>query len=578
MDAAKLILAAGIVLVIAGCRSSIAKKTNPESTPAKSSIGSGAFENIAEKAGIRFTFENGEDGKYMLVATTPGGCAFLDYDQDGLLDIFLVQAGPTPDKPRGIKRPPCKLYRNAGSGSFRDATSESGIDKVDQGYAQAVAVGDYDNDGYPDLYITAYGGNRLLHNQRDGRFTDVTETAGVGDRENGPHWATSASWVDYDRDGKLDLFVLHYTTWDLKLNRKCINSNKQATYCSPEVYDERASPRMYRNLGGGRFEDVSIRTGLDKVHGRALGSLSMDYDQDGWTDLYVACDITPNLLLRNLKGQKFHEVGLETGVAYGADAAVLSGMGVTAGDYENKGWQSLIVTNFSGQPNSVYRAVGGQFEDATYQSGIGSSSMDFLAFGVEFLDYDNDGLLDVVVGNGHVDPFISDIAPNTTYRQRKLLYKNLGGGEFRDQVDALGDMTELRVTRGLAIGDYDNDGRMDVLDNSHNMPAALYHNSGKTGNFVTLRLEGVKSNRDAVGALVWVTAGGRRRLAEVRDGSSYASTSDRRLHFGIGDTQAIDLIEVRWPSGARQSFKDIAGGKFYLVREGENPVPDPLIK
>ncbi|HZO89450.1 MAG TPA: CRTAC1 family protein [Chthonomonadaceae bacterium] len=590
------------ILSLAGCTPKVRQELGA-STPAAAAVRPsrkpGAFVDVTEKAGIRFAYSNGAAGKYLMVETTPGGCAFLDYNQDGFQDIFLVQTGPTPDSPANTPRPPCQLFKNNGDGTFRDVTHEAGLDKLNQGYAQCVAVGDYDNDGYPDLYITAYGGNHLLHNELGKReqetgkgedalhptpytlhplFKDVTRQAGVGDADQGVRWATSAAWGDYDRDGKLDLLVLHYAPWNLGMNRKCINGKGHLTYCSPEVYtDDR--PRLYHNDGNGHFTDVSAQMGLNKVHGRGLGVVWLDYDQDGWPDLYVACDITPNLLLHSRQGKRFEEVGLSAGVAYGTNGSLFSGMGIAAGDFDNKGWESLVVTNYSGQPNSVYRAVGGgRFEDATFPCGIGEASLNFLAWGVEGLDYDNDGWLDLVVGNGHVDPYIADVAQNVTYPERKLLFRNLGNGMFRDQVEDLGDLAEERITRGLAVGDFDNDGRVDILDNSHEMPARLYRNVTKGGNFATFRLEGVQSNRDAAGALVWVTAGGRRRLAEVRDGSSYGSTSDRRLHYGLGNAARIDKVEVRWPSGRRQTFANLAPNKFYYLREGGSLQPDPQVK
>ena len=570
----------------AGCQP--ARPTPAQAAPPGEALAArpGAFKNVSKQVGIDFVHSNGETGRYILLSTTPGGCAFLDFDQDGLLDILLVQAGPTPDKPLTSPRPPCHLYRNLGGAPggtrFEDVTRRSGLGDIDQGFAHAAAVGDYDNDGFPDVYLTAYGGNRLLRNDGRGRFEDVTRHAGVGDADRGGRWATSAAWGDYDRDGDLDLIVLHYAHWTPATNRTCSNTNRQITYCSPEIYDDKEFPRLYRNEGGPpgrpRFRDVTTETGVDQARGRGLGVLFTDVDHDVWPDIYIACDITPNLLLQNQKGKRFKEVALTAGVAYGADAAVLSGMGITAGDYENRGWESLIVTNFSGQPNSVYRPTGqGFFEDVTYQSGIGEPSMHFLAFGIESLDYNNDAWLDVVVGNGHVDPYIADISVNSTYKERKLLFKNVGKGRFEDAVSDLGDLAEERVTRGLAAGDFDNDGRVDLLDNSHNLPAALYRNTSDGGHFASFRLEGVRSNRDAVGAHVVLSSGGRRRLAEVRDGSSYASTSDRRLHFGLGDARELEKLEVRWPSGQRQTFSKLAADRHYYLREGANPIPDPRV-
>lgn len=577
-----------LLFLAGGCRSTNGKAARVSSggvsSPAAAPRSAGAFEDVTDRAGVRFTLDNGERGNYRLISTTPGGCAFLDYDGDGRLDLFFVQAGPAPGEtlPPGTRRPPCRLFRNQGNGTFQDVTDASGIGAIPQGYAQAVAVGDYDNDGRPDLYVTAYGGNRLLHNTGRGRFADVTEQAGVGDRDNkAPRWATSASWGDYDRDGNLDLVVLHYAPWTPATDKSCKNSKGQRTYCSPELYGD-DTPRLFRNQGNGRFVDVSRETGMDRARGRGLAVVWNDFDHDDWPDLYVACDLTPNLLLKNRGGKRFEDVGLAAGVAYGPDATVLSGMGIAVGDYEGNGWESFVTTNFSAQPNTVYRATGdGLFEDATYPSGIGAASLNFLAWGIEFLDYDNDGWPDVVAGCGHMDPFIADTASNTTYKQRKQLFRNGGNGLFRDAVEDLGDLSQERVTRGLSVGDFDNDGQIDVLDNAHNQPARLYRNvsaSAARNHWVTLRLEGVRSNRDAVGAKVWLTSNGHRRLASVRDGGSYASSSDRRLHFGLGGAARVDKIEVRWPSGRSDVFAPVAANRFYFLREGSRaPVPDPAL-
>jgi hypothetical protein len=545
----------------------------------------GAFADVTEQAGIRFTLDNGERGRFFLISTTPAGCAFLDYDRDGLLDVFLVQAGAAPGDtaPEGGRRPSCRLYRNEGGGRFRDVSAAAGIEGVAQDFGHGVAVGDYDNDGWPDLYLTSYNGNHLLRNTGTGRFTDVTRQAGVADDAPANRWATSAAWGDYDRDGRLDLIVLHYVPWTPATDKECKNSRGKRSYCSPELYDPDI-PRLYRNLGGGKFADVTRQTGLDGARGRGLAVTWGDFDQDGWPDLYIACDLTPNLLLRSRKGQRFEEVGLAAGAAYGPDAQTLSGMGIAAGDFDDSGRESLFVTNFSAQPNTVYRNLSTpgapRFEDATYQSGMGEASLNFLAWGIESLDYDNDGRRDIIAGCGHIDPLIEETVPNTTYKQRKQLFKNVGQGMFRDETGDLGDLAEPRVTRGLAVGDFDNDGKMDVLDNAHNQPARLYRNVlTDSGHFLNLRLEGVRSNRDAAGAQVWVTTpGGRRQLAEVRCGSSYASTSDRRLHFGLGKADHAAKIEVRWPSGARQTFLNVAADRFYHLREGAIPVPDPKVK
>ena len=578
-------------LVATACNSGKSKDATSAPTPNKPvpevSLKGGAFEDATAGAGIQFVYSNGRDESYRMVETTPGGCAWLDYNKDGFQDIFLLQSGYAPGSKTTGKRPPCALYRNKGDGTFEDVTEEAGIGKIDQGYAQAVAVGDYDNDGFSDIFITAYAGNHLLHNDGKGHFTDTAAVAGVSDTDKGVRWCTGATWVDYDRDGKLDLIVLRYCPWTPETDVACKNNQQKRTYCSPEMYTE-GRPRLYHNEGSGKFADVTEKMGLDtsretgtkdRIKGRLLGVLTIDYDQDGWTDLYITGDITPNLLLHNRKGKGFQELGVETNVSYGTDATLLSGMGVTAGDYSRNGCQAIVVTNFSGQPNSLYQGMpGGIFEDRTYPSGIGAASLNYLAWGVEFLDYDNDGFLDLVVGNGHVDPYIADVTQNVTYAERKLLHHNKGNGTFEEIEGDLGALREERTTRGLAVGDYKNDGRISVLDNAHNMPARLYRNVKPGGNFVTIRLEGTKSPRDGSGSLVWATSGGTRQLIEVRNTSSYASSSDIRAHFGLGKQAEADKIEVRWSSGTKQEFSHVKAGQFYSLKEGGSLIPDPLIK
>ncbi len=566
-------------LFLSGCSP---KKETPDrgnpSTLANATLKPGIFEDATSSAGIHFEYTNGVENQFFMLETTPGGCAFLDYDNDGKQDVFFVQSGATPSAKSAGVRPHCALYHNLGGGKFEDVTTSVGLDKLDQGYAQGVVVGDYDNDSYPDLFITAYENDHLLHNDGKGHFVEVTKEAGL-DRAGKTRWATSAAWGDFNKDGLLDLIVLHYAPWTPATNQTCKNTKGSISYCSPELYPNGEIPTLYQNNGQGRFVDVTTKVGLDKIHGRGLGVVFMDYDQDGWPDIYIACDLTPNVMLHSEQGKRFTNVATELGVAYGTDAATFSGMGVSVGDYMRTGWQSILVTNYSYQPNSLYLGKpGGSFQDQTYQSAIGEASLNFLAFGVEFLDYDNDGWLDVVVGNGHVDPFIDDIAANVTYKERKLLMHNLGNGKFADMVDDMGALSEPRVTRGLAVGDFDNDGKIDVLDNSHNLPARLYHNVGKAGNFVTLRLEGTKTNRDAVGTQVWATVQGKRQLIEVRNGSSYASTSDRRLHFGLGTSEKVEKIEVRWLSGEKQVFMDVKANGFYYLKEGGSLAPDPRVK
>lgn len=536
------------------------------------------FREVAEQAGLSFVETNGATGKFAFIETTPGGCAFLDYDNDGFLDVLLIQSGPIPGSPPGMPRPPCVLYHNNGDGSFTDVTHQAGLD-FNQGYAQGVAVGDYNNDGYPDIFITGYNGCFLLQNERNGHFTDVTAHAGVGEREQN-RWATSAAFGDYDNDGHLDLIVLHYAPWTLSQDIYCKDARGRKDYCSPEVYGE-DHPTLYHNNGDGTFSDVTRQAGMDKLYGRGLAVVWIDYDHDGREDLYITNDLKPNMLLHNEGGGRFRNVGLQSGVAYGSDGRTLSGMGIAAGDYTNIGWESMVVTNFSGQPDSVYFAMGnGQYEDATYPSGIGSETLNYLAFGIETIDYDRDGWRDLIIGNGHVDPYVAESAPDVTYAEPKLLFRNDGEGRFSRVTHGVDDLNAPVVTRGLAVGDYDNDGRVDILANNHNGPAQLFHNESVDGNhWIILRLEGVKSNRDGAGTLVWITAGGRRYFAECRLGSSYASSSDKRLFFGLGGAKEAETLEVRWLSGLYQKFtQPFATDRFYWLREGDSLRIDPRMR
>jgi hypothetical protein len=563
-----LILAA---LVGAGCT------PRPKVSPAAPSPPPGLFTDAARARGMDFTETNGADGSFKMIETTPGGCAFVDVDGDSWLDIVLIQSGATPGTPLVTKRPTCKLYRNQGDGTFRDTTQDAGL-AFDQGYAQGVTVGDYDNDGAPDLFITAYDGCFLLHNDGHGRFRDISAKAGVS--EKGRHrWATSAAFGDYDGDGHLDLIVLHYVPWTPQTDKTCTDTRGRKAYCSPEVYRTEA-PALYHNNGDGTFTDVTAPMGLAGVHGRGLAVLWTDLDDDGKPDLLIANDLQPNMALKN-EGRRFREVGLTSGLAYGPDGETLSGMGLAAGDLDALGRECYAVTNFSGQPHTLYApgSAPGLFEDVTYRSGIGQPSLPFLAFGIEFADLDRDGLKDIVIGNGHIDPNVADSTVGVTYKQPKLIFHNDGKLRFSRLTDGLGDAATPRVTRGLAVGDFDNDGRLDILANNHNDDAELLHNESRdTNHWAGFQLEGVSCNRDAAGATMTITAGGVRRFARCRLASSYASSSDKRLFFGLGTATAIKAIEVVWPDGKRQRVSGpLQADRYYWLRQGARPVPDPRL-
>ncbi len=545
----------------------------PHSTPAPDPQ-NGIFIDVAQQAGIRFIENNGAAGSFEFVETTGGGCAFLDYNCDGFMDVLLIQTGPDPGTPLSAPRPHCVLYHNNGDGTFTDVSLEAGF-CFDQGYAQGVAVGDFNNDGYPDVFITAYNGCTLLQNDGHGKFHNVTQKSGTGETGRS-RWATSAAFGDYNNDGLLDLIVLHYAPWTPASNTACHDVKNRLDYCSPQVYTY-DHPALYRNNGDGTFTDVTEETGLSVLKGRGLGVIWIDYDQDGKLDLFITNDLMPNQLLHN-EGGRFKDVGLQAGVAYGSDGNTLSGMGVTAADTDNSGWESIVVTNFSSQPDSFYHALGkGMFEDDTYTSGIGDATLTTLSFGVTFLDYNRDGLPDVFIGNGHVDPYVSDSSPNTTYAEPKQLLQNLGGSRFQLVTADLGSLAVPTVTRGLAVADYLNHGRQAVLTNNQNEPAQLLQcRSTDSNHWVSLRLEGVHCNRDGAGALVRLTAGRVLHFAQSRLSNGYASSSDPRIYFGLGKHKYIEKLEIEWPGKHREVWiGPFEADRFYHVRQGSKPQADP---
>lgn len=525
------------------------------------------FRERAVEAGLIFKHDAGSTGDFYFVENTAPGCAFFDFDNDGFLDVFLVQSGavvPIED----YVRPHCTLFRNNRNGTFTNVTANSGLDK-DLGYAQGVAAADYDNDGRTDLFVTAYGGNRLLRNQGNGKFSDVTASQGL-DKERG--YATSAAWGDYDNDSRLDLYVCYYVQWTPQTNKPCRNNQtNELDYCSPLLY-EPVTSQLYRNTGKG-FINVSASSGIAKKTGRSLAVAFVDYNIDGKQDVFVANDLSPNLLWHNNGNGTFREAAVEAGVALGDQGRAMAGMGIAIADFDRSGRDSLYVTNFSERPNMLFRNVGeGVFEDATEKIVPPDSHDKILSFGCEFVDYNADGWPDIITNNGHVQMLPAQRSAGLDYKQPKQLLRNNGRGQLHLIEDAalLGDLVKPALGRGLAIGDYDNDGHVDILASNQNESPQLFHNEARNGNhWVSLHLIGTKSNRDAAGARITLRAGKIRQSVSVRGGSSYLSSSDRRVYFGLGSAKEIDEVIINWPSGTRETLKNLAGDTFYTLTVGK---------
>lgn len=532
----------------------------------------GPFQDVTKEAGLHFTYDNDASPQHRFIETTGGGCAFFDYNNDGLLDIFAVQGGPAPGSPYR-PRPSAVLYKNRGDGTFADVTAEVGL-HTDMGYGQGVAVADYLNTGWPALLVTAYGALHLFRNDR-GRFVEVTREAGLLQNRGQPHWATSACWFDYDRDGWLDLFVCHYAIWSADTDQPCADAQERRIYCLPTEYMG-DTPLLYHNNRDGTFTDVTEKAGLKSLLGRALGVVDLDYDGDGWPDLYVTNDLMPNWLLRNRRNGTFEEVAAKAGVAMGNSGEALSGMGVVAADLEGDGLQNLFVGNFSHQPRSYYHNSGdGTFSFVYDPESTGTANQPFLTFGLECLDYDLDGNLDLVLGNGHVNDVLED-GGQVTYRERQVLLHNDGRGHFKEDPNRGGDLQIPRVTRGLAVGDYNNDGYPDILVSGPRMPLTLFRNVvGPRHHWIGFRLEGRYTNRDAIGSRMRLKANGRVQTRWVRGASSYCSQSDRRLLFGLAKADSVEEVEIMWLSGLRQRIGPLAANRYYFVREGETCIVDP---
>ncbi len=528
--------------------------------------GTPQFTDVTAQSGITWRHDNGKTPDKYMIETMGGGGAFLDYDGDGLLDIYLVNGGPTRVYKPAVP-PRHALYRNKGNGTFEDVTVRANAGG-NGAYGMGCTVGDYDNDGRPDIYVTAFGGNQLLHNKGNGTFEDVTAAAGVGLGL----WSTSAAFFDYDRDGRLDLFVCNYCDWSPDNNKPCGTPEVRA-YCHPDAY-KGLSSTLFRNKGDGTFEDVSKRAGIAEPLSKGLGVVAFDYDEDGWMDVFVANDATQNFLFHNKGDGTFEEVSLVAEVAYASIGRPQSGMGTDAGDFDGDGHLDIVVTNLDQELNTIYRNNGdGSFSDVTIQTGLGATSLFNSGFGVRWLDVDNDADLDLFVANGHILDNIAKFKEGVTYAEAPLLIENTGKGRLHDATAEYGkDLQKQWVARGLVAGDFDNDGDVDVLLVNNGTAPALYRNDGgnKAGNWIGLSLEGVKSPRQAIGARVTIEAGGVRQIRVLTGGGSYCASGDPRMLVGIGGATKADRIEIRWPSGVVDELKDVAPSRYMVVREGSS--------
>ena len=526
------------------------------------------FADVTAAAGLTFRHNNGAYGGKLLPETLGSGCAFLDYDADGWQDILLVNGADWPGHRR--QRSTLRLYRNNRNGTFTDVTRAAGLDI--EMYGMGVAVGDFNNDGFPDVFVTCVGESRLFRNTGKGTFVDVTRASGLGGRRA---FSTSAMWIDIDRDGLLDLFVCNYVKWSPEQDVFCSLDGKQKSYCTPEAYRGETC-WLFRNRGNGTFEDVTATCGIFDSSSKALGVALIDHDQDGWPDIFVANDTQPNKLYRNQRNGTFKEIGLQAGVALSADGKARAGMGVDVGDFDNTGVQGLAITNFEGEMIGLYRRTqAGTYRDIATAAGVGFPSRNVLGFGCAFADFDLDGQLDLMTVNGHIDDTVRNIRGNVGYAQRPLLFQNQGSARFRDVSAAVGaEFAQSWVGRGLACGDFDRDGDVDVLITTNNGPAVLLRNDQTAGNrSVRFRLRGTTSNRDAIGSSVRIFYAGVSQSRLVRSGSSYLSQSELPVTFGVGRRDRIDRVVITWPDGRSEEFKGLATGRSYDCVEGKGLLP-----
>jgi enediyne biosynthesis protein E4 len=526
-----------------------------------------SFRDVARQRGVDFVHTNGaSEDKYFPEIMGSGGL-FLDFDEDGWLDIFLVDGGSFAD-PAIARRARHRLFRNRGGGWYDDVTAAAGIRP--RGYGMGACAGDIDNDGSIDLYVTNVGPNTLYRNGGGGRFTEVPNAGGAA----GGAWSTSCAFLDFDRDGSLDLFVTDYVDAQSGPNRFCGVSGPPPIrdYCHPLIYPPLTST-LYRNTGRGTFADVSAASGIAGHRGNGLGVAVSDVDDDGWADVFVANDSMPNFLFRNRRDGTFEEIGAVAGVAVSADGKAKAGMGTAFADFAGTGRPGLVVTNHETEMHSLFvNSGGGLFSDATLRSGLGAATRPYVGFGVAFLDYDHDTDLDIAIANGHVMANAGELRAGAKYAQRNLLLRN-SGGRFVDMKDAAGPgfAPEL-VSRSLAAGDIDNDGDLDLLITNNGSGANLLLNEGSIGNAIVVRLIGEKSNHSAIGARLTLSAGSRRLLRETQSGSSYLAQNDLRVHFGLAQATRAERLDIRWPSGGTETIENIPANHIVTVREGQGVV------
>jgi len=534
-----------------------------------------SFVDVARDAGLNAkTIYGGEHKNKYLLETTGCGVAFYDYDNDGWLDIFLVNGWRLEGFPEG-QEPTSHLFKNNRDGTFSDVTAKAGL--IHHGWGQGVCIGDYDNDGWDDLFVSYFGKNVLYHNNGDGTFTDITDKAGVGG--NGKRWNTGCAFVDYDRDGKLDLFVANYIDLDLATapvpeSGPCLYKGVMVA-CGPPGL-KGGKNILFHNNGDGTFTDVSESAGILQTGGTfGLGVLTADFDNDGWPDIYVANDSSTSALYQNKRNGKFIDIAVEAGCALSPDGKPQAGMGVSAADYDLDGNLDIVKTNFAGDTPSLYHNLGGaNFEDTTFSAGLGAHTQ-YLGWGCGFLDFDNDGWPDILICNGHVYPEVEQLKTEAGYAQHKLLYRNMRNGRFEEVTDSTGPgITAAVAARGCAFGDFDNDGDIDVVVNTVNgLPQLLRCDSSSGNNWIKIKAIGVKSNRSGIGARITCITSvpgeskPHRQIDEVRSGGSYFSQSDLRVHFGLGKAEKVNVLEIRWPSGQVDTIEDVAANQIVYLKE-----------